>query len=82
MQLIGSIWNISEYAPIRTITIGIGKLIQADEEIEQVSLLDDEETEKRKKQDRIESTIDALRRKTGNKAVTLGFGKNEDIGIK
>ena len=82
MQLIGSIWNISEYAPIRAITIGVSKLIQAGEEIEQVSLLDDEETEKRKKQAKIESAIDALRRKTGNKAVTLGFGKNEDIGIK
>lgn len=35
-----------------------------------------------KKQDRLESAIDALRKKTGNKSVTLGFGKNEDIGIK
>ena len=50
--------------------------------IEQVSLLDDEDTEKRKKQDRLETVIDALRRKTGEKAVTRGFQKNEDIGIK
>ena len=82
MQLINSFWDIGEYAPIRAITVGASKLIQAGDEIEQVSLLDDAQTEKRIKQDKIESAIDALRRKTGNKAVTLGFGKNEDIGIK
>ena len=36
----------------------------------------------RKKQDKLETVIDALRRKTGDKAVTRGFQKNEDIGIK
>ncbi len=41
-----------------------------------------EDTEKRKKQDKLETVIDALRRKTGDKAVTRGFQKNEDIGIK
>lgn len=82
MQLMDGFWRIGENAPIRAITIGVSRLIQAGEEIEQVSLLDDGETEKRKKQDRIESAIDALRRKTGSKAVTLGFGKNEDIGIQ
>ena len=46
------------------------------------SLLEDEDTEKRKKQDKLETVIDALRRKTGDKAVTRGFQKNEDIGIK
>ncbi len=82
MQLIGSFWHIGEHAPIRAVTIGVSKLIQASEETEQLSLLDDGETEKRRKQDRIESAIDALRKKTGTSAVTLGFGKNEDIGIK
>ncbi|MBQ3669591.1 MAG: DNA polymerase IV [Clostridia bacterium] len=82
MQLINDFWRIGEQAPIRAITIGISKLIMSGEETEQVSLLGDEESEKRKKQDKIESAIAALRRKTGSKAVTLGFGKNEDIGIK
>ena len=82
MRLINSFWHIGEHAPIRAITIGVSKLIRADEDVEQVSLLDDEDTEKRKKQDRLETVIDALRRKTGEKAVTRGFQKNEDIGIK
>ena len=82
MQLLHSFWEIGENAPIRAITVGVSGLVRAGEETEQVSLLDDEQIEKRKKQDRIESAIDALRRKTGSSAVTLGFGKNEDIGIK
>ncbi len=82
MHLINGFWQIGEYAPIRAITIGVSKLIRAEEDVEQVSLLDDEDTEKRKKQDKLETVIDALRRKTGDKAVTRGFQKNEDIGIK
>ncbi len=82
MRLINGFWQIGEYAPIRAITIGVSKLIRADEDVEQVSLLEDEDTEKRKKQDKLETVIDALRRKTGDKAVTRGFQKNEDIGIK
>ncbi len=82
MRLIGSFWHIGENALIRAITIGVSKLIRADEDVEQVSLLDDEDTKKRKKQDKLETVIDALRRKTGDKAVTRGFQKNEDIGIK
>ena len=82
MRLISGFWQIGEYAPIRAITIGVSKLIPADEDIEQVSLLEDEDTEKRKKQDKLETVIDALRKKTGDKAVTRGFQKNEDIGIK
>ena len=35
-----------------------------------------------KKLDKLETAIDMLRRKTGGKAVTRGFQKNEDIGIK
>ncbi len=82
MRLISGFWQIGEYAPIRAITIGVSKLIPADEDIEQVSLLEDEDTEKRKKQDKLETVIDDLRKKTGDKAVTRGFQKNEDIGIK
>ena len=82
MRLISEFWQVSESAPIRAITVGITKLISTDEDVEQVSLLDDGDFDKRKKQDKLESAIDELRRRTGKKAVTRGFQKNEDIGIK
>ena len=82
MKLISDFWHIGEHAPIRAITIGVSRLIRADEEVEQVSLLDNIDTEKRKKQDKLEAAIDGLRKKTGEKTVTRGFQKNEDIGIK
>ena len=44
-------------------------------------LPDDEEIGQRKKQDKTDSAINTLRRKTGHHAVTPGFGKNEDIEI-
>ena len=82
MRLISEFWRIGETAPIRAITIGITRLIPSDEETEQVSLFEDENAKRRKKLDKLETTIDILRRKTGGKAVTRGFQKNEDIGIK
>ena len=82
MLLISEFWKIGETAPIRAITIGITRLIQTDEETEQVALFEDEAEQKRKKLDKLETAIDMLRRKTGGKAVTRGFQKNEDIGIK
>ena len=82
LQLIHSFWTVGEASPIRAITIGVSKLIFADQDVEQVSLIEDEEAEKRKKQDRLEAAIDEIRKKTGERAVTLGFQKNEDIGIK
>ncbi len=82
MRLINEFWRIGETAPIRAITIGITRLMPADEETEQVSLFEDENDQKRKKLDKLETAIDMLRRKTGGKAVTRGFQKNEDIGIK
>jgi DNA polymerase-4 len=82
MRLINEFWRIGESAPIRAITIGITRLIPADEETEQVYLFEDADELKRKKLDKLETAIDMLRRKTGSKAVTRGFQKNEDIGIK
>ncbi len=82
MRLMGDFWLVGETAPIRAITIGVARLIRPDEDTEQVSLLDGGDAEKRKKQDRLETVIDALRKKTGEKAVTRGFQKNEEIGIR
>ena len=85
MELIESNWFIGENAPIRALTVGVTKLIPAEEEAEQVSLFDlmggDQQKKKREKQDKLEAAVYALRQKKGNDTITLGFQKNDDIGI-
>ena len=85
MDLIESNWSIGENAPIRAITVGVTKMIPAAEEAEQVSLFDlmggDQQKKKREKQDKLEAAVYALRQKMGGDTITLGFQKNDDIGI-
>ena len=75
MRLIRDNWRIG--SPIRAITVGVAKLVPADEATEQLDLFDlmgeKKETGKaREKQDKMEAAVDALRQKMGNTAVTLG----------
>ena len=84
MRLIREHWHIGN--PIRAITVGAAKLVPADEAVEQTDLFDllgetKDTGRAREKQDRVEAAVDALRRKLGNTAVTLGVKENEDIGI-
>ena len=85
MKLIREHWHIG--VPIRAITVGVAKLVPAEEAVEQMDLFDllgeKKETGKaREKQDKMEAAVDALRRKMGNGAVSLGVKENEDIGIQ
>ena len=85
MKLIREHWRIG--VPIRAITVGVAKLVPADQAAEQLDLFDlmgeKKETGKvREKQDKMEAAVDALRQKMGNAAVTLGVLQNEDIGIR
>ncbi len=67
--------------------MGVTKLIPAVEETEQVSLFDlmggDQQKKKREKQDKLEAAVYvyALRQKKGCDTITLGFQKNDNIGI-
>ena len=85
MELIEANWPIGEKAPIRAITVGVSKLLPADEEVEQVDLLDllggNAQKEKREKQDKLEAAVFALRKKMGGGAITLGFQRNDEIGV-
>ena len=85
MDLIETNWSIGENAPIRALTVGVTKLIPAEEQAEQVSLFDlmggDQQKKKREKQDKLEAAVYALRQKKGCDTITLGFQKNDDIGI-
>lgn len=85
MKLIREHWHIG--VPIRAITVGVAKLVPAEEATEQMDLFDlmgdkKESGKAREKQDKMEAAVDALRQKMGNAAVTLGALHNEDIGIR
>ena len=85
MKLIRENWRAG--TPIRALTVGITKLVPADEAAEQTDLFDllgeKKDTGKaREKQDKMEAAVDGLRQKLGNMAVTLGVQQNEDIGVR
>ena len=86
IKLIDENWQIGN--PIRAITVGVSKLIPGHEAAEQLDLFDLMDTSARKsskdreRQDKMEAAVDALRRKMGNSAVTLGVHKNDEIGVK
>lgn len=88
MQLMLDNWNIGPGAPIRAITVGVTHLVQADAAVQQLSLFDigmetsnGKKVMNREKQEKIEAAVDKLRMKHGSAAITLGFQRNEDIGI-
>ena len=85
MELIEENWKIGEKAPIRALTVGVTKLISAEEEVQQVDLFEmlseDTQKKKRERQDKLEAAVYALRKKMGNQSITLGFQQNEEIGV-
>jgi DNA polymerase-4 len=84
MSLIEANWRIGPSTPIRAITVGVSRLTPAAEETEQMDLLDmlDERGQSnRKRLDKVEAAVDAIRRKHGNGAVTLANQENGDDGI-
>ena len=84
MNLIDANWRIGESSPIRAITVGVSRLTDASEEAEQTDLLDllDESGQSsRKRIDKVEAAVDAIRRKHGSKAVTLANQGNGEDGI-
>lgn len=85
MRLIRENWRAG--LPIRALTVGVTKLVPAEEAAEQTDLFDllgeKKDTGKaREKQDKMEAAVDGLRQKLGNMAVTLGVQQNEDIGVR
>ncbi len=85
MKLIRENWRAG--MPIRALTVGVTKLVPADEAAEQTDLFDllgeKKDTGKaREKQDKMEAAVDGLRQKLGSMAVTLGVQQNEDIGVR
>ena len=84
MNLIEANWRIGSASPIRAITVGVSRLISAADETEQtdlLDLLDESGRSSRKRIDKVEAAVDAIRRKHGNGAVTLANQENDDNGI-
>ena len=81
MELIHQHWRIGN--PIRALTVGVTKLMPADQVIEQVSLFDIASNRRaaREKQEKLEALVDALRQKHGESSITLGYQENRDIGL-
>ena len=84
MKLIEEHWHIGD--PIRAITVGVSKLVPGSEAAEQLDLFDlmgsGNGSKDRERQDKMEAAVDALRRKMGNTAVTLGVQQNDEIGVR
>ncbi len=89
MRLIRGNWTIGEKAPIRAITVGVTKLLPSDQAGEQMDIFDLLGTTnvgkpikaQREKHEKLEATVDSIRRRFGNQMITLGYQQNEEIGI-
>ncbi len=89
MQLIRDNWRIGEKAPIRAITVGVTKLLPADQAGEQLDLFDllgsangeKHSNANREKQEKLEAAVDSIRKRFGNTTITLGNQQNEEIGV-
>ena len=81
MELIHQHWRIGN--PIRALTVGVSKLLPADQVTEQVSLFDIASNQRasREKQEKLEVLVDELRQKHGETSITLGYQENRDIGL-
>ena len=89
LQLIRENWAIGEKAPIRAITVGVTRLLPADQAGEQMDLFDlmgasnpaKPSKARREKQEKLEAAVDSIRKRFGNTMITLGNQQNEEIGI-
>ena len=76
-------WKIGPSQPIRALTVGMTKLVPAEQATEQISLFDViDDSGDRNKQERLEAAVEALRQKHGDKSITLGYQENLVIGVK
>ena len=79
MSLIKGNWSPTQ--PVRLLSVTAAGLINEDEDVPQLSLF---ETADRghEKQEKIENTLDDIRKKFGNSAIKFGYFKNDETGIK
>lgn len=78
MQLLCDNWSIGK--PIRLLGVTAAELFDADEAFHQVTLFAEEKYNDR--QEKIEDTMDALRKKYGRQVVSFGHSTHGDLGFE
>lgn len=86
LELIRANWPIGKSAPIRAITVGVAKLLPADQAAEQTDFLSlfaapGPAKADREKQEKMEAAVDMLRKKYGRGTITLGYSRMDALGI-
>ena len=79
MELITKHWDLRD--PIRMITVTAQNLVPAEEAVEQMMLFDEPAREKRAKQEKLETAMDAIRRRFGQGAIKPLAVLDNDLGI-
>lgn len=79
MSLIKGNWSPTQ--PVRLLSVTASGLTAEDEEFFQFDLFDTV-NENREKQEKIENTLDDIRKKFGNSSIKFGYFKNDETGIK
>lgn len=80
MSLIKGNWSMTQ--PVRLLSVTASGLINEDEECAQLNLFDITDNESHEKQEKIESTLDDIRKKFGSSSIKFGYFKNDETGIK
>ena len=70
MELIRSSWK--ENAPVRSITVTGSNLVASDQAVEQLSFFEGESKEDRQRYEKLDETVDQIRKKFGKGAIGLG----------
>ena len=73
--------TVRDGVPVRMLSVAATGLVHADDAVSQLSLFDGEADEKREKRARLETTVDTLRERFGQHALTSGGVLGNDIGI-
>ncbi len=79
MSLIKGNWSMTH--PVRLLNVTAAGLIDENEELLQLDLFSAADNS-HEKQEKIESTLDDIRKKFGSSSIKFGYFKNDDTGIK
>lgn len=79
MSLIKGNWSMTQ--PVRLLSVTASGLINEDEEFFQMDLFSSSDTG-HEKQEKIENTLDNIRKKFGSSSIKFGYFPNDDTGIK
>ena len=79
MRLLRGNWSMSQ--PVRLLAVTAGGLIDEKEDFQQINLFENSSGE-RERQNKIENTMDDIRKKFGASSIRFGYFNDEETGIK